>query len=243
MAEVTVVLKDNGGTAYGGQDTSPPQRFTVTFLAVNEAPSFTKGPDLVVLQNCGPQLVRGWATDISPGPPNEAGQALAFRVTTENDELFSVLPAVAPDGTLVFTPARNRSGVARVKLLLKDNGGTAYGGQDTSPPQRFIITVLSPYRAVEQLAREVRQTDLQHFSKQPLLATLDAAARSFERGNWLAGVSLLHAFQREVQILLARVHPALAQRWISQVQDIIDIFARLSRPGGAAASGRVLGDH
>jgi hypothetical protein len=230
VALVTVVLKDNGGTAYGGQDTSPSQTFTISVLLPNVAPSFTEGPSLMRLENCGPQVVPGWATHMSSGPVSEAGQTLAFEVTTDSEALFSAPPAVGPDGTLTFTPASNRTGVALVTVVLKDNGGTAYGGRDTSPPQRFTITVLSPCQAVEQLAREVRQTDLPHFSKQPLVATLEAAVHAFERGNWVAGVSLLRAFQHEVQTLLARVHPALAQHWISQAQDIINLFPRPFRP-------------
>jgi hypothetical protein len=199
-------------------------------ITINVAPSLTEGPDLIVPENNGPQVVPGWATHISSGPASEAGQSLAFEVTTEQEALFSVPPAIAPEGTLTFSPARNRTGVALVTVVLKDNGGTAHGGRDTSPPQRFTINVLSPCQAVEQLAREVRQTNLPQFNKQPLLATLEAAAHSFERGNWLAGVTQLQAFQHKVQAQLARVHPALAQHWISQAQDIINIFARPLRP-------------
>jgi hypothetical protein len=136
---------------------------------LNVAPSFTKGPVLQVLENCGPQIVPGWATDISPGPVSEVGQTVAFEVTTGNAALFSAHPAITPDGTLTFTPAPHRTGVALITVVLKDNGGTAYGGQDTSPPQSFTIRVLSPCQAVQQLAREVRQTNLPHFNKQPLL--------------------------------------------------------------------------
>ena len=236
VAVVTLVLKDNGGTAYGGQDTSPPQTFTISVPMLNVAPSFTKGPVLQVLENCGPQIVPGWATDISPGPVSEVGQTVAFEVTTGNAALFSARPAITPDGTLTFTPAPHRTGVALITVVLKDNGGTAYGGQDTSPPQSFTIRVLSPCQAVQQLAREVRQTNLPHFNKQPLLASLDAAERSFERGNWLAGINQLQAFQHKVQAQLARVHLTLAQQWISQAQDIIDIFDRPLRPGRAAPS-------
>jgi hypothetical protein len=89
---------------------------------------------------------------------------------------------------------------------------------------------------VQQLAREVRQTNLPHFNKQPLLASLDAAERSFERGNWLAGINQLQAFQHKVQAQLARVHLTLAQQWISQAQDIIDIFDRPLRRGRATPS-------
>ena len=59
----------------------------------------------------------------------------------DNPTLFSAGPAVASDGTLTFTPAANKNGVANITLYVQDNGGTANGGDDTSDPQTFVITV------------------------------------------------------------------------------------------------------
>jgi len=190
----------------------------------NVAPSFVKGPDLAVLKNRGPQVVPAWATEISPGPPTEAGQLLTFLVTTDNDALFSVPPALAPNGTLTFTPAHGRIGVAQVIVLLRDNGGTVFGGQDTSAPQTFTITVLSPSQAALQLSGEVQDAPLEQFNKRPLLATLEAAAASLQRGNLPSGINQLEAFQRQASAHLDPSNSALAQYWISQAQDIIDIF-------------------
>ena len=138
---MTVRLQDNGGTANGGQDTSAAQTFTITVTAVNDVPSFTKGPDQTVNEDAGAQTVNNWATNISAGPADEAGQTLTFLVTTNNDALFSVLPAVSASGTLTYTPAANANGNATVTVRLQDNGGTANGGQDTSAAQTFAITV------------------------------------------------------------------------------------------------------
>ncbi len=44
---------------------------------------------------------------------------------------------------LTYTPAANANGTATLTLDLMDNGGTANGGQDTSAPQSFVITVTS----------------------------------------------------------------------------------------------------
>ena len=82
-ATVTVVAKDNGGTSNGGIDTSSPsQTFTITVTPVNDAPTFTKGADQTIFEDAGPQSVANWATNISAGPPNEAGQTVSFTVTT-----------------------------------------------------------------------------------------------------------------------------------------------------------------
>jgi hypothetical protein len=141
-ATITIVLHDNGGTANGGADTSGAQSFTITITAVNDAPSFTKGADQTVTEDAGPQSVAGWATAISAGPADEAGQSVSFNVTgNSNGALFSVAPAVAPNGTLTYTTAANANGSATITVAAQDNGGTANGGVDTSASQSFTITV------------------------------------------------------------------------------------------------------
>src|SRR5262249_29566098 len=90
----------------------------------------------------GPQTVDPWATDLSPGPSNEAAQTLAFVITNNtNSALFSAGPAVSPTGVLTYTPAANANGNATITLKVTDSGGTANGGVDASPPQSFTITV------------------------------------------------------------------------------------------------------
>jgi Bacterial Ig-like domain/Bacterial Ig domain/FG-GAP-like repeat len=141
-ATITLTLSDNGGTAGGGVDTSAPQTFVITVTAVNDAPSFTPGAGPTSAEDAGPQTVNPWATAISPGPPNEAGQTLAFMVTgNTNPALFSAGPAVSPAGVLTYTSAPNAFGTANITLVLQDNGGTANGGVNTSAPVTFAITV------------------------------------------------------------------------------------------------------
>jgi subtilisin-like proprotein convertase family protein len=108
----------------------------------NVAPSFTPGPNQTVLEDAGPQAVAGWATAISPGPAAEGGQAVTFVVTgNTNAALFSTPPAISATGTLTYTPAANANGTATLTLVLRDDGGTANGGVDTSAPQELSITV------------------------------------------------------------------------------------------------------
>ncbi len=141
-ATITLVLMDNGGTANGGVDTSPPQSFTISVTAVNDVPSFTSGGNVTVLKDTGPQTVNPWATAISAGPPDEAGQTLSFNITgNTNAGLFSAQPAVSPTGVLTFTGAANANGTATITLNIMDNGGTANGGVDTSATQTFDITL------------------------------------------------------------------------------------------------------
>src|SRR5207249_3960595 len=67
----------------------------LTVTAVNDAPSFTKGPDQTVNEDAGPQTSNNWATAISKGPPNESSQGLTFVIlNNSNPGLFSAGPAI-----------------------------------------------------------------------------------------------------------------------------------------------------
>ena len=110
-------------------------------IAVNVAPSFTKGADQTVDEDASAQTVTGWATAISSGPSNESTQTVSFTATNNNNALFSAEPQVSSDGTLTYTPAANANGSATVTVTAKDSGGTADGGVDTSAAQTFTITV------------------------------------------------------------------------------------------------------
>jgi len=139
-ANITVVAHDDGGTANGGIDTSASQMSSITVTPVNDEPSFLAGASQTVLEDAGPQSVSGWATSISAGP-NESGQTLTFLTSNDNNALFSAQPGVSPGGTLTYAPAADANGSATVTVYLMDDGGTANGGDDTSPSQMFTITV------------------------------------------------------------------------------------------------------
>jgi hypothetical protein len=140
-AVVTVQAHDNGGTANGGQDTAAAQTFNINVLFVNQPPSFSKGPDQSVLVNSGLQTVSSWASGISAGPANEANLSVHFLVGDDNPALFSQQPSIDANGNLFYTPAANATGTTTVTVRLQNSGGTATGGQDTSGPQTFTITV------------------------------------------------------------------------------------------------------
>lgn len=140
IATVTVTLKDNGGTDNGGVD-SKIETFTINITGVNDEPSFTKGANQIKDEDAGAQSITGWATNINPGASNESGQTLTFSVLNDNNNLFSTSPEINASGNLTFTTAADSNGSATVTVTLSDNGGTANGGDDTSPEQTFTITV------------------------------------------------------------------------------------------------------
>ena len=115
-ATVTVRAVDDGGTANGGNDTSPSQTFAIAVTALNDAPEFTPGASQSVPEDAGAQTVSGWATGIATGPSDESGQSVVFVVGNGNPGLFAVQPEVAPDGTLTYTPAADASGTATVTV-------------------------------------------------------------------------------------------------------------------------------
>ena len=140
-ATITVTAIDTGGTTNGGVDTSAPSTFTITIDPVNDAPSFTAGPNQGALEDAGLLSVSGWATAIAPGPPDEAAQTVSFTVNSDNSSLFAIQPTVAPDGTLTYSPAADTNGSATITVTAIDTGGTTNGGVDTSAPSTFTITI------------------------------------------------------------------------------------------------------
>jgi CSLREA domain-containing protein len=133
----TITVTVNGNNSQTMTDT-----FVLTVNPVNDAPSFTKGPDQTVNENAGAQTVNNWATNIAAGPADESGQSLTFMVTNNNNAaLFAVAPSISPTGTLTYTPATGMSGTAAITITLQDSGGTANNGANTSATQSFNINV------------------------------------------------------------------------------------------------------
>ncbi|HKB02719.1 MAG TPA: Ig-like domain-containing protein, partial [Gemmataceae bacterium] len=170
----------NGGpadtSANGGSTAFSTATETASLVVtpVNDAPSFAKGPNQIVPVDAGPQTVAAWATALSAGPADESGQSLTFLVSTTNNALFAALPAVSPaTGNLTYTPAAGAIGVATVTVRLKDNGGTANGGADTSAAQTFTIVVNPTGNAPFPVADEASTTDQQPVTVDVLANDID----------------------------------------------------------------------
>ena len=73
---------------------------------------------------------------------DESSQNVTFNVSSTNGGLFAVPPAIAPDGTLTYTPNLIALGSSTVTVRLRDDGGNANGGSDTSADQTFTITIV-----------------------------------------------------------------------------------------------------
>lgn len=145
---VTPVANGNGGPVTitlrvtDGNSEFTDGTFTVTVNPVNDEPSFAVGANQsLAALTTGLQTVAGWAGSISAGPADESGQVLAFTATETSDPNGIVsATTVASNGTLQYTLS-GVAGTANFDLYLADDGGTANGGDDTSPTASFSITV------------------------------------------------------------------------------------------------------
>ncbi|MEA1960703.1 MAG: InlB B-repeat-containing protein [Bacillota bacterium] len=131
-AIISVSLNDGADTVT--------KTFVMTVRAVNDRPVFTKGLDQTVEPGAGLQTINGWATNISAGSAEDS-QNLEFHLSNNNTSLFSTQPSVSQTGTLTYAPVSDKIGTAQVTIYLKDDGGTANGGQDTSAEQVFSICI------------------------------------------------------------------------------------------------------
>lgn len=157
-----VVLRDNGGSAFGGADSI--LRKAVVRVNVNTAPAFTVSAAnlALVYPNNSTQAVslNSWGTAVGPGAVIEAPQTLNFTITSRRPSLYSVQPALAILGTtartagLTFTLA-GVDGMDTLTVVLKDNGGTLGGGIDTLV-RTFTVKVGTVSLQDKIVASEVR---------------------------------------------------------------------------------------
>jgi hypothetical protein len=127
-----------------GVQTSAVGKVHLTILAVNDAPELELATNLVVVaEDRGLVLVPGFVRRASPGPWDERRQVLRYNLNVQVDRpgLFVRTPGLTAGGVLLFMAARNGFGEAQVEVQAADNGGTAYGGQDHSTAQWFVLRV------------------------------------------------------------------------------------------------------
>ncbi len=110
----------------------------ITITPVVDVPTFslTANANQVVLADTE-NMVLNFATNIQAGP-DASGQGLMFVITTDNNALFAVMPAINSMGTLSFTPKTlpaDTTDVATVSVVLQDTGNMT-----TSTVKTFSIT-------------------------------------------------------------------------------------------------------
>jgi len=129
-------LRD-GNASLSAQSNFDTQKITFTVNNVNDRPTMG-GQTLQTALNT-PKNVTLTAND---GDPTET-QTLTYEVVTQpNNGAISNFDAAA--GTFTYTPNNGFSGPDTVVVRVKDNGGTANGGVDTSLNASIIINVNAP---------------------------------------------------------------------------------------------------
>ena len=121
---------------------------TMSVGAINDPPQFTAGGSLTVLEDSAAYLAP-WATNILAGPPAATdentgpnAQSVSFEVTTSNDAMFAVRPAVDAAGQLSFTLAKDANGAVSIVVVAVDSGPSAPPpNNNRSPAATFTLTV------------------------------------------------------------------------------------------------------
>jgi len=140
-ATITVMVKDDGGTANGGVD-SVETSFTVTVNLINDPPTIAAISDPAAIdEDAAEQVIN--LSGISTGAANET-QTLTLTAISSNTDLIPdpTVTYTSPQstGSLAYTPEKNAYGTATITVRVEDDGGTANGGVD-SVQTTFTITV------------------------------------------------------------------------------------------------------
>ncbi|MEM6502718.1 MAG: DUF4347 domain-containing protein [Cyanobacteria bacterium P01_C01_bin.89] len=135
-----------GAGAPGSPFSQASKNALLRISALNDAPTFTPGPNQTTNADLGVQTVPNWATNFVAGPADEVASQLlaAYNVAvTSNPSIFAVAPAIATDGTLTYTPSTAVIGAttATVQVSAQDTGPVGTGNINASLPQTFTITI------------------------------------------------------------------------------------------------------
>ncbi len=136
-----------GSFSYSANDgtVSSSQSITFNINSVNDRPTFTIGANQSVKTGAAQQTIAGWARDFNSGAANESGQKVAEYIVEviSNSGVVQSTPTINLAGDLIYTPSA--IGTAEFRVKVRDDGGTANGGFDTSisPTQTFKINVNS----------------------------------------------------------------------------------------------------
>ena len=123
----------------------------VVVSAVNQAPSFTVlKPELLIVESSGSHAIHAVVGNVSDGEPaladapSQSVSMLISTVAATPPSLFAVAPSISASAAhLTFTVSEGESGLAMIRLRAKDDGGTLFGGQDSSEEASVRVQVLA----------------------------------------------------------------------------------------------------
>jgi len=142
---LSVVVRDAGAdTIFDTSDDGILERsLLLSVKPVNDPPTINLRGNQIITQGSNLRTVSNFATAFQPGGGiDEQSQSIAeFLVSNDRTDLFLVQPAIDNNGNLRYEPALSQSGIARIGVQVRDNGGTNSGGNDRSAVQFFQIFV------------------------------------------------------------------------------------------------------
>lgn len=153
--------------------------FTVTILAVNDAPSFTlSAATLTVAEDAGAISVTNFLTSPSLGPSDENAQTFTYSVTAAQTNYFSVQPAIATNGLLTFTLAADKAGTNLLTVRMVDSGGTANKGLNTATNSfRLIVTNVNDAPTISEITAKTYGEDFKKTNITFTVADIDTAVK------------------------------------------------------------------
>ncbi len=181
----------------------------------------------------------------APQPPHITGQPESIAVVLGGTANFTV--AAAGDPPLSFQWRHNGAAIdgATSPTLNLRNAQPSHAGDyavevsnslGTAISTSAVLTVLPLEefltQAIAQLVNTVNSASRPR-NPQPLLVSLEAARRSFARGNLRAGIAQMQVFQNQVRAQVAPADPALAAVLTSRAQRIIDAAQAAAPPAPA----------
>lgn len=143
-ATLEVFLKDNGSNTPPNANTSSTVTFTITVNPINDPPTFTPGANIVVDEHSGFITIPNWATNMSPGPPDEADQALSFVLVQNSISTFlqfDIPVSIDANGNLSFQATPHYNGIAVYEIYLLDSGPSNPPHDNKSASRGFSISV------------------------------------------------------------------------------------------------------
>lgn len=129
---ITLTASEIAGTAVTSST-----NFQVVVGHVTQPPSFVFSTSTVTTREQATPVAitnANFLTSITNGAGNYPGTNWTFALKTTNTALFSAVPAISPNGTLTFTPAKLTNGTTGVTVIMTDTDSTestANGGVTT----------------------------------------------------------------------------------------------------------------
>ena len=134
---MTVQIIDDGGTSYGGIDTFS-TTFDIHIFPINDPPVFDFLDNIIIPEDSETMIE---LTGIQAGPW-ETNQRIDISVHSNDTDMLPhpQFSYMSPDTTasLIFTTIPNVFGASSITIIMSDDGGTEFGGNDSTS---YIIPV------------------------------------------------------------------------------------------------------